>query len=111
MQTSSTSDFPYASIAVVGGEKVGKSTFIKRALKTSAPPSSQSTTKKMALDESIYSVRLLEIHSKDITFGSKGEIVWPALDDQAPPEVDGVLVLHDSTQPETPSETSRLLGE
>lgn len=112
MQTSSNHDFSHVTIAVVGGKKVGKSTFLRRALEMKNPPSSQSTTKKMAMDDSVYIVRLLEIDSKDVASDGKGGISWPRLEgDQAPPTIDGVLVLHDATQPATLSETSGLLGE
>lgn len=98
------------TIAVVGGDKVGKSTFIRRALEMRSVPSSRATTKKMAMDNSVYTVRLLEIHSKDVESGNQGVIVWPSLaGDQDSTTVHGAVVLHDFTQPAVLSETSRLL--
>lgn len=112
MQMPSAFDSSPVTIAVVGGDKVGKSTFIRRALEMRSVPSSRATTKKMAMDNSVYTVRLLEIHSKDVESGNQGVIVWPSLaGDQDSTTVHGAVVLHDFTQPAVLSETSRLLGE
>lgn len=102
--------FPHVTIAVVGQDHVGKTTFIQSALDMRFPMSSRSTTKKMSLDGTVYLVRLLEIGTKEIHIGSQGEIVWPRLDQESPPTIDGVLVLHDVTQPAGLSRITDLLG-
>ncbi|EAW08265.1 putative Ras guanyl-nucleotide exchange factor RasGEF [Aspergillus clavatus NRRL 1] len=92
--------FPHVTIAVIGQEKAGKSTFIQSALDLKTPLSSRSTTKKMSLDGTVYIVRLVEICSKDIMIGTRGELQWPRLgSDSSSHTIDGALVLHDVTQP------------
>ncbi|PKX94808.1 putative Ras guanyl-nucleotide exchange factor RasGEF [Aspergillus novofumigatus IBT 16806] len=104
-------NFPHLTIAVVGQEKAGKSTFIRSALDMKNPLSSRSTTKKMSLDGTVYLVRFVEISTKEITVGSNGELEWPRIGNDAasPKVIDGVLVLHDVTQPESLSELTGLL--
>ncbi|RHZ44013.1 putative Ras guanyl-nucleotide exchange factor RasGEF [Aspergillus thermomutatus] len=104
-------NFPHLTIAVVGQEKAGKSTFIRSALDMKNPLSSRSTTKKMSLDGTVYLVRLVEISTKEITVGSNGELEWPRIstDATSPKVIDGVLVLHDVTQPASLSELTGLL--
>ncbi|KAI9371511.1 ras guanine nucleotide exchange factor domain-containing protein [Aspergillus egyptiacus] len=103
------SNFPHVSIAVVGGDKVGKTTFIQSALEMKHPLSSRSTTKKMSLDGTVYVVRLLEVHANEISLGSNGRLTWPRLGNESTSTVDGALVLHDSTRPAAHSDTLRLL--
>ena len=98
------------TIAVVGGDQAGKTTFITSALDMRHPATSRTTTKKMSLDGSVYLVRLLEIGSKEIIRDPKGPI-WPRFgNDPSPPSIDGVLVLHDTTQPAIFTEIANLLG-
>ncbi|OJK00966.1 hypothetical protein ASPACDRAFT_77815 [Aspergillus aculeatus ATCC 16872] len=103
-------NFPHVSIAVVGPDHVGKSTFIESALDMKHSLSSRATTKKMSLDGTVYLVRLLEIDTLEISIGSNGEIQWPRLGGDSPPSVDGVLVLHDVTQPGSLSNIKGLLA-
>jgi hypothetical protein len=76
------------------------------------PLSSRSTTKKMSLDGTVYLVRFVEISTKEITVGSNGELQWPRIgtDVTSPKGIDGVLILHDVTQPASFSELTGLLG-
>ena len=102
------------TIAVVGGAKVGKSAFIKRALGLKVNPTSQSTTRTLSAENTAYAVRLLEIQARDVDFDRDGISLPPLLDDghQATPKtVDGFLVLHDFTRPEVMPKTSCVLGE
>ncbi|PWY82891.1 ras guanyl-nucleotide exchange factor RasGEF [Aspergillus heteromorphus CBS 117.55] len=108
-ETTPKPNFPHVSIAVVGPDHVGKSTFIESALDMKHPLSSRSTTKKMSLDGTVYLVRLMEIETPEISIGSKGEVNWPLLGNDSPPTVDGVLVLHDVTQPASFPEVTGLL--
>lgn len=103
-------DLPHVTIAVVGGDQAGKTTFITSALDMRHPFKGRQTTKKMSLDGSVYLVRILEISSREIFHGPNGP-VWPRFgSDPSPPTIDGVLVLHDTTQPSTFSATVNLLG-
>lgn len=108
-QTLSKRRYPYITVGVVGGDGVGKTTFITSALDLSSPPSLPSTTKKMSLDGSVYLVCLLEIPTKEIAV-EDDRIGWPRFGDGSAPAIDGVLVLHDPLQPATFTRTVRLLG-
>ncbi|KAJ5656909.1 hypothetical protein N7507_008859 [Penicillium longicatenatum] len=98
------------TIAVVGLFNAGKTSFIKCALDMKSTPSSILTKKKMSLDGSVYTVRLLEIDLKKVQFDQEKNILWPHLGkDSSPPTIDGVLVLHDATQPDKFAETIELV--
>lgn len=99
------------NIAVVGEDNAGKSSFIKCALDMKSAPSSSITRKKMSLNGSIYNVRLLEIDLNQVSFDRDRRIIWPRMEkESAAPNVDGVLLLHDSTQPGKLAETAELTG-
>ncbi|KAL2868850.1 putative Ras guanyl-nucleotide exchange factor RasGEF [Aspergillus lucknowensis] len=108
-EVSSRSNFPHVSIAVVGGEKSGKTTFIQSALEMKHPLSSRSTTKKMSLDGMVYVVRLLEVHSSEVSLSNNGKLEWPRLGSDSPATVDGALLLHDASHPATHPETLKML--
>lgn len=111
MQEPSKSSLPEVTIAVVGEDNAGKTSFIKSALDLKSTPSSVSTKKKMSLDGSVYIVRLLEIDLKQVTFDQDLNIVWPrAGKDSVAPIVDGVLLLYDATQPDKLEKTVELAG-
>jgi hypothetical protein len=111
LQEPSKPGLPEVTIAVVGQDNAGKSSFIKCALDMKNTPSSFLTKKKMSLDGSVYMVRLLEIDLQKVTLSQDQSIVWPRLEkDAAPPVVDGVLLLHDATQPDNFDEAKELIG-
>lgn len=102
---------PEVNIAVVGEDNAGKSSFIKCALDMKSAPSASITKKKMSLNGSIYNVRLLEIDLKQVTFDRDGRIIWSPMEKETTaPNIDGVLLLHDSTQPGKLDETLQLAG-
>ncbi|CEJ54122.1 hypothetical protein PMG11_00444 [Penicillium brasilianum] len=108
-EESSRSSLPEVTIAVVGEDNAGKTSFIKSALDMKGTPLSVSTRKKMSLDGSVYIVRLLEIDLKQVTFDQDLNIVWPGVNkDSGSPIVDGVLLLYDATQPERLEKTIEL---
>ncbi|KAL6234123.1 hypothetical protein BDW75DRAFT_231423 [Aspergillus navahoensis] len=108
-EVNSKSSFPHVSIAVVGGDKVGKTTFIQSALEMKHPLTLRSTTKKMSLDGTVYIVRLVEINVDEISFDGNGRLRWPLLGNDSPPSVDGALLLYDASRPTSHPETSKLL--
>lgn len=111
LQEPSKAGLPEVTIAVVGEDNAGKSSFIKCALDMKSTPASFSTRKKMSLDGSVYVVRLLEIDLRQVTFNEDQSIAWPRLEKgNAAPIVDGVLLLHDATQPDKFSEATSLIG-
>ncbi|KAL3463396.1 ras guanine nucleotide exchange factor domain-containing protein [Aspergillus heterothallicus] len=107
--TTSRSNFPHVCIAVVGGDQVGKTTFIQSALEMKHPLSSRSTTKKMSLDGTVYVVRLLKVHASEVSLGNDGKMRWPRLGNDSPALVDGVLLLHDASRPTSRLETLRII--
>lgn len=110
-QTSSKAGFPEVKIAVVGEENAGKSSFIRRALDTKNSPSSTSKIKKMSLDGSVYMVEMLEIDLKEVRIDKDHQVMWPRRKNGAlPPAIDGVLALHDATDPERLPQMTGLLG-
>ncbi|KAJ5678731.1 hypothetical protein N7462_006975 [Penicillium macrosclerotiorum] len=105
-EESSKTSLPEVTIAVVGEENAGKTSFIRCALDMKATPSSVSTKKKMSLDGAVYIVRLLELELQTITLSHDRKIGWPRMGkDNAVPIIDGVLLLHDATQPDKLEET------
>lgn len=65
----------------------------------------------MSLDGAVYIVRLLEIDLKKVQYDQQGNLVWPPMGkDSSVPSVDGVLALHDATQPGQLAETTELIG-
>ncbi|KAE8352941.1 ras guanyl-nucleotide exchange factor RasGEF [Aspergillus coremiiformis] len=107
-ETSSKSNFPLVTIAVVGQDQVGKTTFIQSALDMKHPLSSRATTKKMSLDGTVYIVRLLEMDTNEISIGNDGLLEWPRIGNDSPP-IDGALVVHDVTRSVGLPELTRLL--
>lgn len=99
------------TIAVVGEDNAGKTSFIKCALDMKVTPSSLSTKKKMSLDGSVYMVRLLEVDLRQVFVDENNVIVWPQLEkDSAPPMIDGVLLLHDATRSASFDDSRELIG-
>lgn len=107
-ETSSKPNFPLVTIAVVGQDQVGKTTFIQSALDMKQPLSSRVTTKKMSLDGTVYLVRLLEMDMKEISIANDGLLEWPRIGNESP-SIDGALVVHDVTRSVGLPELMRLL--
>ncbi|KAK9849311.1 Ras guanine nucleotide exchange factor [Penicillium brevicompactum] len=103
------SGLPEVTIAVVGEENAGKTSFVKCALDLKNPPHAQCSRKKMSLDGSVYIVHLLEVDLTQVQFDQDKRIVWPTGNDAAAPVIDGVLVLHDATKPDRLSLTTNLI--
>ncbi|KAF2803465.1 ras GEF [Mytilinidion resinicola] len=87
------------NIVVVGAHGSGKSTFIRRALNLQNTASSAAiSSRKMAIDGSIYIVRLLELSFSEINIGERDCINWPeTIDDLATPRIDGAITIYDVT--------------
>lgn len=83
------------TLAVLGGAKAGKSTFVQCALDMKAPPVSSCTIKKVSLEGTVSVLRLYEIQLENVKI-SENSIIWPRLaGDEAKPRIDGALVLFD----------------
>jgi hypothetical protein len=94
----------------LGSPRVGKSTFIERALDLPESISTARSSKKMSLDGVIYVVRLFEVLIEDVTINGSGIVRWPRfVDDEKLPPVDGVLMLYDATDEASVNEIPDIL--
>ncbi|KAJ5758104.1 uncharacterized protein N7511_006798 [Penicillium nucicola] len=106
----SKAGFPEVTIAVVGEENAGKSSFVRCALDMKSSPVAPSNKKKMSLDGSVYIVRLLEVDLTRVQFDRENNVLWPQTGrDRTAPVIDGVLVLHDATKPDRLALTTNLI--
>ena len=102
---------------MLGAARVGKSTFMQRALDLNAPPSPNApvSARKMSVDGQIYVVRLFELGFDQVEFGGNDEddgIVWPEeLGDLALPRIDGALTLYDVTNQKSLAEVPGVLSK
>jgi hypothetical protein len=97
---------------VLGSRRVGKSSFIQKALDLRQNPPTTGSSKKMALDGVVYVVRLLEVLIDDITIDESKKITWPKLfDEENGPTIDGALILYDVTNGESVIEVPNVLCE
>ncbi|KAI9696898.1 MAG: hypothetical protein M1820_007973 [Bogoriella megaspora] len=100
-QTQAT--MPEINIGVLGAARVGKSTFMQRALDLATPPpaSTPVSARKMSVDGNVYVVRLFELGFDQVEFGGNDEdenIIWPEkVGDMVIPKIDGALALYDVT--------------
>jgi len=100
------------NIAVLGATGVGKSYFIQRSFDVYNTPLLAVTSRKMSIDGSIYTVRLLEIPFEDLEVEEDNCISWPdTLDDMHMPQIDGVLTLYDVMDKDSLSEVPEFLRE
>lgn len=100
------------TLAVLGGAKVGKSTFVQCALDMKAPPISSCTTKKVSLEGTVSVLRLYEFQLKNIKISQDCSIIWPRLaGDDATPRIDGALVLFDVMDQTSLYEVADLLSK
>lgn len=84
------------TLAVLGANRAGKSTFVQCALDLKRPSTSASATKKVSLEGVVSVLRLLEMQIGDININLEHDLVWPAtVGGQSTPPVDGALVLYD----------------
>ena len=84
------------NIAVIGGEGVGKSTFVQKALDLPHPPPSQAAERTIPIDGDVYLVRLLEMPIDDVDIDDDETICFPdTIEDKVMPRIDGALTLYD----------------
>lgn len=84
------------NIAVIGGDGVGKSTFVQRALDLPYPSPTKAADRKIPYDGTLYRIRLLEISIDDVDIDDDDTVSWPdSVADRMMPHIDGVLTLYD----------------
>ena len=87
---------PEINIAVTGGDGVGKSTLIQRALDLPFLAPSLAAERKIPYEGTVYLIRLLEIPIDDVDIDDDDTISWPGtIADKMMPRIDGVLTLYD----------------
>lgn len=87
---------PEINIAVTGGDGVGKSTLIQRALDLPFPAPSLAAERKIPYEGTVYLIRLLEIPIDDVDIDDDDTVSWPGtIADKMMPRIDGVLTLYD----------------
>lgn len=96
LQMGERQEMQEVTLAVLGGAKAGKSTFVQCALDMKALPISSCTTKKVSLEGIVSVLRLCEFQLKNVKISEDYSIIWPKLaGDEAKPRIDGALVLFD----------------
>ncbi|GAB7322496.1 hypothetical protein MBLNU13_g03429t1 [Cladosporium sp. NU13] len=87
---------PEMNIAVIGGDGVGKSTFVQKALDLPSPAPTKAADRKIPYDGTLYRIRLLEISIDDVEIDDDDTVSWPdSVGDKMMPHIDGVLTLYD----------------
>jgi len=101
------------NIAVIGGDGVGKSTFMQRALDLPHPSPTKAADRKIPYDGTLYRIRLLEISIDDVDIDEDDETVsWPdTVADRMMPHIDGVLTLYNVADRTSLEEVPETLGE
>jgi GTPase SAR1 family protein len=83
------------SIAVIGGDGVGKSTFMQRALDLPFLSPIKVADRKMTFDGTVYRIRLLEISIDDVDIDDNNTVSWQnVVADGTTPHIEGVLTLY-----------------
>lgn len=87
------------NIAIIGANGVGKSTFMQRALKLSAPPTQPIVTFNWTeSDGTQHTVNTIEVDLDAFDLEMNEPIRWPRqANGQMTPRVDGTMVLYDVT--------------
>lgn len=99
------------NIGVLGADGAGKTTFVERLLELKASPTSAFSARKMAIDGTVYLVRLVEINFDNIGIGDDDCITWPdTIDDLATPRIDGAFTMYDIMDQESLSEVPAILS-
>lgn len=112
LQIGNAQEMQEVTLAVLGGAKAGKSTFVQCALDMKAPPVSSCTTKKVSLEGSVSVLRLHEFRLDNVKISEDCSIVWPRLaGHEAKPRIDGALVLFDVMDQSSLCEVADLLSK
>ena len=104
---------PEINIAVLGGEGVGKSTLVQRALDLPGLPPSQATQRKITAEGQEYLLRLLEVSNDDVDVDDEDDLVmWPeTIDGKIWPKVDGALLLYSIKDKASLEDVPEMLSE
>ena len=101
------------NIVVTGGEGVGKSTLVQRALDLPGLPPTQATQRKITAEAQEYLLRLLEIPSDDVDVDEDDNtVMWPdTIDSKITPRIDGALLLYNVKDKSSLEDIPEMLSE
>lgn len=103
---------PEMNIAVIGGDGVGKSTFVQGALDLPYPSPTKAADRKIPYDGTLYRIRLLEISIDDVDIDEDDTVSWPdSVADRMMPHIDGVLTLYNVADRDSLEDVPDTLGE
>lgn len=99
------------NIGVIGDNGVGKTRFIDRAFDLRSRAAGRTATRKMSIDGTVYTVRLLEIPFEELDIEHDDRICWPEkIDDSPAPRIDGALMLYDVMNQESLAQVPGMLN-
>lgn len=100
------------NIGVIGDNGVGKTRFIDRAFDLRSRAAGRTATRKMSIDGTVYTVRLLEIPFEELDIEHDDRICWPEkIDDSPAPRIDGALMLYDVMNQESLAQVPGMLSQ
>ncbi|EKG21694.1 Ras-like guanine nucleotide exchange factor [Macrophomina phaseolina MS6] len=99
------------NIGVIGDNGVGKTRFIDRAFDLRSRAGGRTATRKMSIDGTVYTVRLVEIPFEELDIEHDDRICWPEkIDDSPAPRIDGALMLYDVMNQESLAQVPGMLN-
>ncbi|KAL1632479.1 hypothetical protein SLS56_003557 [Neofusicoccum ribis] len=99
------------NIGVIGDNGVGKTRFIDRAFDLRSRTQTRTATRKMSIDGTVYTVRLVEIPFEELDIEHDDRICWPdRIDDSPAPRIDGALMLYDVMNQESLAQVPGMLN-
>jgi GTPase SAR1 family protein len=100
------------NIVVVGGPRVGKSTFIRQALGLRHRPSGRSNSRLMSLEGDVQRVQLIEVDIECLEAHSDEQIPWRRMIEGLElPRIDGALMLYDVMNHRSIATVPEILGK
>ncbi|KAK0663104.1 Ras guanine nucleotide exchange factor A [Lasiodiplodia hormozganensis] len=99
------------NIGVIGDSGVGKTRFIDRAFDLRSRSQVRTATRKMSIDGTVYTVRLVEVPFEELDIEHDDRICWPEkIDDMPAPRIDGALMLYDVMNQESLAQVPGMLN-
>ncbi|KAL1623489.1 hypothetical protein SLS54_004479 [Diplodia seriata] len=99
------------NIGVIGDSAVGKTRFIDRAFDLRTRSHARTATRKMSIDGTVYTVRLVEVPFEELDIEHDDRICWPEkIDDMPAPRIDGALMLYDVMNQESLAQVPGMLS-
>ena len=110
-QVPGSEDINEVVIAVLGGDAVGKSTFVHLALDLKKMTTSTIASKKVSLEGLISMVRLVKVNIDEVDIEDES-LKWPEnIGEQKIPSIDGALVMYNVLDPSSIATVPPVLSE